>query len=260
MIERIKEVEKKVRTKEDLDYFLYQIDLAYDLILKNLKKEISQTLKGKIAEEILSPLVGIEKEKKEREREKIKKEKEKILKEKKELKEKLNLILERESKLEENLKEIEKEEEKEKGAEREKEIEKRRWALEEERIKIEKEKWELKEKLEKLKENLEKLKPKIKEDKKDEVLFFLRSLRNYLLSLPIVNLEIAFSPSLETVSKISQWFEENLKRKFILDFKINPRIVAGVIVEYQGKILNFSVLKEVKKEIEKLKHGDFVKI
>lgn len=251
MRELIKEIEKKVKTTEDLIFFIRQIDLAKELISKEIKKSVSEILERKIDPVLLSALLKIEKESEELGRKKIEKEKEKYLKKEAEIKEKLKEILAKEKELEEKIKKIEIEEEKLKGKTKEKEVEKERWALEEERIKIEKEKWELKEKLKENKENLEKIKSLKGERNIRELLFFLEFLRDNLTSFNKVNLQIAFDPSEKIISKISQWFEENLKEKVILNFEINPRIIGGVIVEYKGKIFDFSLKSQLKKELKK---------
>lgn len=251
MKELIEEIEKKIKTKEDLIFFLEQVDLAHVLILKNIKKSVSETLKEKIDPTLVSVLEKIERESEELEKEKAEREKKELLKKEKETQENLNRILEKEKELEERVREIEAKEAKAKGTAKEKEIEKERWELEEERIKSEREKWELKEGLQKIKENLKKIKPIKKERDVNQLLFFLEILRDDLISLPQVDLQIAFDPSPETVSKISDWFEENLKKKVILNFKINPKIVGGAKVGYEGRVLNFSLIEEIKKELKK---------
>ena len=256
MKDLILEVERKVKTKEDLIFFIEQIDLAHDLILKNLEKDALQTLKGKINSVVFSVLKKIEKETQELERKKVEKEKRELLAKEKEASEKLKQILENEKNLEEKLKKLEEKEEKAKGTEKEKEIEKERWVLEEERIKVEKQKWQLKDLIQKIKEDLEKIKTIKTEKDPNKLLSFLETIRANLLSLPQVELQIAFEPSREFISQISEWFEKNLGKKFILDFKIKPKIVGGAIIEYNGRVADFSIIKEIKKEL----HGNYFKI
>ena len=61
-----------------------------------------------------------------------------------------------------------------------------------------------------------------------------KELEKYLRSLPEIKLEIAFSPENNFLEKISQWFEKELGQKIILDLTVNPKIVGGAIIEYQG--------------------------
>jgi len=149
MREYFLKLEEKIKTQEDLIFFLEEIDLASDLILKEPQKKFSQKLEGKISKDLLE-----------------------ILKE-----------------------------------------------LEE--------------------------KDKRYQDPQEQV-FFLQLLKNHLKSLPKVKIEIAFEPEKETLEKISQWFKENLKKKVILDLKINPKIIGGAKIEYQGKWRDFSLAKKIK--------------
>ncbi len=109
----------------------------------------------------------------------------------------------------------------------------------------------LSEKLEgKIDQNLEEILLKFSEQKDtadiQEIIFFLELLRNYLISIPQVKLNIALFPEEELLAKILNWFENNLGKKVILDIVVNPRIVAGAIIEYQGRISDFSLAKNIK--------------
>lgn len=256
MIEKIKKIEEKVNTEEELINFLQQIDLANDLILKNPEGKVSEILREKVIDEIFSVLAEIEKEVIGREEKKFEEKKSEFLKEKEKIEGKLKFVLEKEEKLEKSLEKIEKKEKKSKGNEKEKEIEKERWILEEERIEIEKEKWELKEKLKEIEQNLMNLMPQKIEVQKD-IIFFLKLLRDNLIALPKINFKVAIEPSPKTISKISLWLKENLKKKFVLSFEIDPKIIGGAIIEYQGRIFDSTLSKEIKKL---RKHGNFIKI
>lgn len=149
MREYFLKLDEKIKSKEDLIFFLEEIDLASDLILREPKKELSQKLRGRI----VSDLVEI----------------------------------------------------------------------------------------------LEELKKKEKQyQDPQEQIFFLQLLKKYLTSLPKIKIEIAFEPERKTLKKISQWFKENLKKKVILDLKINPKIIGGVKIEYRGKWRDFSLAKKIK--------------
>ena len=145
------EVEKKIKTKEDLIFYLKEIDLASELILKNGEKTVFEKLENKISRDLLDILLKLEKEKKEE-----------------------------------------------------------------------------------------------FQDSKQQALFF-ELLKNHLLSLPQVKIEIAFSPDDLTILKISRWFEKELGKKVVLELKVNTRVIGGAIVEYKGKLIDFSLVKEIKK-------------
>ena len=84
---------------------------------------------------------------------------------------------------------------------------------------------------------------------------FLEKIKKYLLSLSEVKLEIAFSPSNDFLKEISLWFEKELGQKVILDLTVNPKIVGGAIIEYQGNWRDYSLAREIDKLInDKLSH------
>lgn len=249
MLEKIDELLEKIHTQEELLFFLQQIDFAHSFLAKAIKEEDFSLLREKISSDLFLALDSIKNEEKKRVQEQALKKKEEMEKKEKEMKERLEIILEKEKEVEREIERLEKKENELRGTEREREIEQERWRLEEERIKIEKEKWEIKEQIKKIQEERE---------QKEEInlrplLFFLEQLRKSLLSLPVINLEIAFNPEKETIEKIYQWFLKSLKQKVILNFKINPRIIGGLILEYQGKIWDDSLREKIKREIQSQK-------
>lgn len=70
-------------------------------------------------------------------------------------------------------------------------------------------------------------------------------LEKKLQSLPEIKLKIAFSPDDNFINKIGQWIEKELGQKIILDITVNPKVVAGAIIEYQGNWRDFSSAKEI---------------
>jgi F0F1-type ATP synthase delta subunit len=48
-------------------------------------------------------------------------------------------------------------------------------------------------------------------------------------------------------SKVKEWFREKVKRRVILDIFVNPKIVGGARIEFQGKWRDFSLEKEIEK-------------
>jgi len=74
---------------------------------------------------------------------------------------------------------------------------------------------------------------------------FLDELRNYLLSLPKIKLTLAFQPNKEFLKQISEWLQKEVGQKIVLNIFVNPHIVGGAIIEYKGKYLNFSLIREI---------------
>jgi len=74
---------------------------------------------------------------------------------------------------------------------------------------------------------------------------FFQNLKKNLKKIPELKLELAFEASREFLIKIKQWFKEKNQREVILDLSVNPEVVGGAIIEYQGKYLNLSVGKKI---------------
>jgi len=78
---------------------------------------------------------------------------------------------------------------------------------------------------------------------------FFDELKKYLAKIPHLKLEIAFSPSQSFLLRIKKWFKEKNHQEVILDVTINPNVVGGAIIEYQGYFRDFSLAKEINKLI-----------
>jgi F0F1-type ATP synthase delta subunit len=79
---------------------------------------------------------------------------------------------------------------------------------------------------------------------------FLENLKIKLDSLPLLKMTLAFSPTQSTIEKISQFLENKLGKKIILDISYNPEILGGAILEYRGKYLNLSLAKNFEKSLK----------
>ncbi len=76
---------------------------------------------------------------------------------------------------------------------------------------------------------------------------FLENLKRKLDSLPVLKMVLAFSPPPATIERISQFLENELGRKIVLDLTCNPEIIGGAILEYEGKYINLSLAKNLEK-------------
>ncbi len=72
----------------------------------------------------------------------------------------------------------------------------------------------------------------------------LRSIEEYLKTLPSVHLTIAFHPSREFLKHLASFFN-NLEKKVLLDVYVNPQIVGGVVFEYLGNYRDYSLSREL---------------
>jgi len=74
---------------------------------------------------------------------------------------------------------------------------------------------------------------------------FFEELKKHLQRMSQIRLEIAFQPSKEFLLKIKGRLKEITGQEIILDFVLNPEITGGMIIEYQGRRLDFSLAKEI---------------
>lgn len=69
---------------------------------------------------------------------------------------------------------------------------------------------------------------------------YFRRLKEKLLNLPKVKIEIAFEPSEEFVKKISDFINSSAKEKIILEISVKPSIIAGATIERGGIFRDYS--------------------
>lgn len=79
---------------------------------------------------------------------------------------------------------------------------------------------------------------------KDKTEFF-KGLKDQLNSLKYLELTIAFEPTLESLSRISDWARKNIAEGLCLDIKRDKRIIGGAIVSYNGRFKDYSLVHEV---------------
>lgn len=74
---------------------------------------------------------------------------------------------------------------------------------------------------------------------------FFEEIKKELKAIPQVKLEIAFEASKDFLLTIKNRLREITLQEIILDVTRNPKLVAGAIIEYQGKYLDFSLAKKI---------------
>lgn len=80
---------------------------------------------------------------------------------------------------------------------------------------------------------------------------YFRNLKDYLVTLPRVKIELAFDPSGEFIKKIARVINSEAGNRLILDVSVNPKILAGLTIEYSG---NYKDLSYADKLSEVLKY------
>jgi len=79
----------------------------------------------------------------------------------------------------------------------------------------------------------------------DQQFSFFDNFKKYLKNIPQLKLEIAFLPSEEFLLDVKNWFKKEKNKEVILDLTVNPKLVAGAIIEYEGRYGNFSIAKKI---------------
>lgn len=76
-------------------------------------------------------------------------------------------------------------------------------------------------------------------------------------NLPQLRLKIVFACDFLFLEKLSAWFEENFDQKVIFEIIIDPSLIAGCIIEYQGKYKDYSIASTL---LQNLKEVNYQKL
>lgn len=74
---------------------------------------------------------------------------------------------------------------------------------------------------------------------------FFASLVGSLRQLPLVTLRLAYLPTRKQLQDFSRWFVENTGEHVIFDIVPDPKLIGGAIIEYSGRIGNYSLEKRI---------------
>lgn len=79
----------------------------------------------------------------------------------------------------------------------------------------------------------------------------LQSIQEELKSLPILKLGIAFEPTPKNIENISNWLKKNQEKQWILDLTVRPELMAGVVLEVDGRYKDYSFQTQLTTAITK---------
>ena len=80
---------------------------------------------------------------------------------------------------------------------------------------------------------------------------FFKDLKKYLEVLPVVRLTIAFSPSQDFITGLSEWLKKEAGKRIILEILVKEDLVGGLIVEYGGEYRDYSLARKLDELLEK---------
>lgn len=78
---------------------------------------------------------------------------------------------------------------------------------------------------------------------------FIKQLIGEIQSMPSVKLHLSFEPSYDLLSNISKWFEDVAGRPVIIDYVVNPDLIGGALIEWNGKYFNYSLQKLIREKM-----------
>lgn len=74
---------------------------------------------------------------------------------------------------------------------------------------------------------------------------YLEELKQALLKLPIVELTIAFSPSQNDINEVLAAIRSEINPEAIIDISVNPYLIAGAQIIYEGKYHDGSIASKL---------------
>jgi len=70
---------------------------------------------------------------------------------------------------------------------------------------------------------------------------FFGQIQETVSALPLASLTFAIEPTEQILKSVSDWFLLNLKKQVLIEPEIDPSLIAGAVVAFQGKRLDSSI-------------------
>lgn len=74
----------------------------------------------------------------------------------------------------------------------------------------------------------------------------LNDLSKELASVEILDITMAFSPSLRFLNVLRNWVYENVTQNIVLDIHVDPSVLGGVSLVYRGRYLDLTISNKLK--------------
>lgn len=89
---------------------------------------------------------------------------------------------------------------------------------------------------------------------------YLTYLKEELLKMEVVILELAFEPTLTSVESFASHIKKVRGASSVLDIRYNPELIAGAKISFRGKYKDFSMTDRFKEVMEEVKKHFVLKI
>jgi F0F1-type ATP synthase delta subunit len=77
-------------------------------------------------------------------------------------------------------------------------------------------------------------------EKNSILMDFIKQVLEKISTLPTVSLTLAFEPQKDTLHALSEWFILNINHQVLLDINIDPKLIAGAAINFNGKYKDYS--------------------
>lgn len=74
---------------------------------------------------------------------------------------------------------------------------------------------------------------------------FLTQLKTRIREIPVFEFSVAYEPTSTTVKHVAEWIYFNLHQNVLIDIKVNPELIGGAIIGFNGKMGDFSLKKKI---------------
>jgi hypothetical protein len=76
--------------------------------------------------------------------------------------------------------------------------------------------------------------------------FFLK-VQAEIKNLPTAHIILAFNPKKELIQLIQEWFYEKFKKIVILDIAVDPDIIGGCVISFNGRANDYTLLGKIER-------------
>lgn len=80
---------------------------------------------------------------------------------------------------------------------------------------------------------------------KDSIKEIILKIQEAIKDLPVIEIQLAFYPSQAFAEELVKWMDLHGPGFGKLDIKINPGIIAGIVIGYKGKIYEYTIANKV---------------
>jgi F0F1-type ATP synthase delta subunit len=85
---------------------------------------------------------------------------------------------------------------------------------------------------------------------KSALLDFFGKVQAKIAAMQVATLTLALEPPEEMLQSLSEWFLLNINKQVLFDIKVDPALIAGATLTYNGKYKDYSIGQVVEKIIK----------